>query len=89
MHKVVFLSHSGQVVVIQTLVLFKEDGEVKQRLMQYFLAYQIERNHQPAYPSVAVQKRMYGFKLVMGNACAYQRRHMYVFIVKEILKVSH
>jgi len=82
-------AYTHQVIDIGGLVPFEIVREVERGLCQQSFRSEVERDHQPAEPAVAIQEGMDRLELVMGYRDPDQRRNTKFLIVQEPLQVGH
>ena len=78
-----------QVIDICRLVALEIVRKIQCGLYQQSLGRQIERYHQAPQASVAVQKRVDRFELVVPDRDAHQRVHIDVIGMQECLQIAH
>ena len=89
MNQVVGGPHSHQGVVVADPVALEEVRQVKGWLGQQAVAYQVERHQQASNTPIAVQKRVDGLELVVGDGKPDQMRDVNLVIVPEEFQVAH
>jgi hypothetical protein len=80
------VADGGEAVVILDPVALEEHRQVQQRARQGLLLAQDERDQQASDAAIAIEKRVDGFKLGMGQAAANQQRHGGFAFVQEFFE---
>ena len=83
------VAHAHQVIDISSLVPLEIVREIERGFRQQSFRGEVERDHQPSEPAVAIQERMDRLELIVGNRDPDQGRHTKFLIVQEPLEIRH
>ena len=89
---VALLAHAIEQLVVAAAVLLEEQAQIEQRLLQHASLDQHQHDQQPAQATIAVQKRVDGLELHVGQGGPHQHRQGVRTIwsaMDEVLQLAH